>query len=290
MADIRIVLNERQYTAGELLTGTLVVESRYEYHFSSISLILSATERTRVGYFGDNTPLRRGPSWSNEGFCTESRLHFKEEHDIQMDGSVIRGVERVPFAIEIPLGYPQTFFGEMSKVEYTLEARIHSESTPEYSVSTTLTVRERVPCVEPEEITEEASGLSVKLETSSFCIGNILSARIRVADQNSIRGIRFEVLNTEDARADTYSRTITYSTVKGYLRGKEVLRDKWIGIEMELTHDVLPSTKGDLFENKNELKITLDLAYKLDTIIIMPIYIAFCQRDGEREVEFDDLF
>ncbi|MDF1541326.1 MAG: hypothetical protein P1Q69_20680 [Candidatus Thorarchaeota archaeon] len=289
MASIRIELDEYEYTAGELLTGTLVVKSPYEYRFSSIRLILSASEKTRVGsYEGGIVKVRT--SWSHDEFCTESKLHFRKEQDIQIDGSVIRGVERVPFKIEIPLGYPQTFVGEMSMVEYTLEAQVYSESTPEHCVSTNLIVRDRIPYIEPKEIIEETRGLAVKLQTDSFCIGNGLSAMIRVTEQNNIRGVRFEIINTEHARVDSYSRTITFPTIKGYLPGKKVFRDKWIGIEMELTRDVLPSTKGALFVNKNELKITLDLAYKLDIILRIPVNLVFCKREGECKLEFDDIF
>ena len=138
-----------------------------------------------------------------------------------------------------------------------------------------------------EEIIEENSGLTVKLGTDYFCIGNTLSAKIKVDSSVRMRGVRFEIITNESARANEVSHTRRYTTISGYLKEKEIKRGDWTGIEFDLKKDVLPSMNGALFDIRNDLRITLDVPFGLDIITTIPINLVFCTSGGQSEVTFD---
>ncbi|MFW9848895.1 MAG: hypothetical protein ACFFF4_07125 [Candidatus Thorarchaeota archaeon] len=282
MADIHIETSQTEQTVGGILTGNVLISSKFHFIYSQILLTLRIREVTRVEDYPSGTT-------ATKFIYKETHLVYNREYQIAEEGEVRNETQRVPFSIRLPPECPPTFQGSMCDVEYMLEVKILSNRSPLHKYETKIIARERLEEIAPRPVLKEGDMFSVHFDTDTFCISKPLKGKLILLEDLHFNGVSFEIWNTEEAFADNHKSIKTNPTLKGYLESDRIKRDNWTEFEFDLDSSIPVSTMGSNFQSSNELHVKLDATFHLDEDIRIPINLVYCYGARHTSVDFDDL-
>ncbi len=282
MADIHIETSQTEQTVGGILTGNVLISSKFHFIYSQILLTLKIREITQVEDYPPGTTAAKF-------IYKETHLVHKKEYQIANKGEVRNGTQRVPFSIRLPPEGPPTFQGSMSNVEYTLEVKILSDRSPIHESETKIIVRERFEEIPPRPVLKEGDWFSVHFDTDTFCINRPMKGKLILLEDLHFNGVSFEIWNTEEAYADNHKKIITNPTLRGYLASDKIKKNSWTEFEVELDPSIPVSTMGSNFQSSNEIRVRLNATFHLDEDIRIPVNLVYCYGFRHTSVEFDDL-
>ena len=281
MRDIKLVLEKYEYTAGDVVEGHMIVVCDKSFEYNRIHLTLEGKEHTRI--------VRSSGKHSH--VYTEERFHLEERLDFEEAGEMQPGEQSYPFSFRIPDDAPSSYSGRSGWIDYTLKAKIELSWAIDPKEKAIITIRGPLASTTSEgrSISTERDGiivLEVDLERDVLCLGDELRFKVRVARDVDIRGMRAELISNEISKARGHTDKRRKTLLKFEIDDTEISKDLWYNMVMQTDHTMPPSFQGEILEVLTLLKVTLDVPWRFDKKVEIPLKIGHCLSTTETD-EFD---
>lgn len=268
MKKVEIKLPKKFYEAGETVDGTLIIKSNKEFSCEIIWISFTGIEESRITV-GSGRHKRE---------IVEQRDHVREETTIAKKATLQEGENHFNFSFKIPDEAPATFVGAYSSIRYHLEAKI--EISWAFDKSDTQEVRVKQehepPAISSESTSVEEDGIIIaRLEVPDIRMipGKRFPIRLCIDPDIKMRGVRVEILQIEKVAPQGRERIGIRTISETYIEDTELVRGKWFEPTL-LTYPAWPFPfKSDLIDIHFELKVTLDIPWKFDKVMKVPVCI-----------------
>jgi hypothetical protein len=282
LRDLDIVLPKHQFVAGEKIYGYVKFECDDAFDCNGIHVTLYAKERT---YFSKGSGDNRR-TYKEERFFIEERVILSEA------GSIQSGLHRFDFSFSLPNDIPSSYGGYGGNIDYYMEAKA------EISWALDPSARMPIGVIAPMPQGYEAGArtgheyegieiLAVETDTSSFCIGGEMKFKFRISREANIRGVRMELVHNEIASARGRTDTTNSVKVQDYFPEEQVRREDWLSVKLGTNPGIPPTFRSALIVSVIVLKVTLDIPWRFDKSVEIPLVAGYCVSPPEEE---DSLF
>ncbi|MBD3405262.1 MAG: hypothetical protein GF411_03885 [Candidatus Lokiarchaeota archaeon] len=268
MKKVEIKLPKKFYEAGETVDGTLIVKSNKEFSCEKIWITFHGLEESRITI----------GSGRHKHDIIEQRDHVQEQKIIAEKTTLQEGENIYGFSFKIPDGSPATFVGAYSSIRYHIEAKIEISWAFDKSDKQEVRVREEhaPPDIQSENATIEEEGIIIaRLEVPDIRIipGKRFPIKLCIDPDLKMRGVRVEILQIEEVSPQGRKRKSVRTVSEIYIEDSEMSRGTWFEPTL-LTYPAWPFPfKSDLIKIQFELKVTLDIPWKFDKEMRVPVSI-----------------
>lgn len=276
MREIQIHLEREKYSPGDRIEGNVIVVTDDSFECNAVNLRFTATERSRVV---------RG-SGNYKRVYVEKQTHLDQFFELEGETVIQEGQTSYDFAIILPKDAPASFRGFYSFIRYELEAKVEiswakdPRAMVEFSVEVDRAVLTPVS-VSDVLLEEETRLLSVELDTDVLSPGEPFEIEVRLDSEIEFRGLRCELIHEE--RVSPKGRDAKRRTVLTEWYSEEFRVPRYVPVEvlMQTGDDWPRAFQSDLITCRYLLKITLDIAWRFDKVIEIPIRYGETDRETE---------
>ena len=226
---------------------------------------------------------------------TDELVFFTVKADFDTSGEIQSGKYRYPFEFATPEDSPTSYDGRYGWIEYKLKALVEISWKPDAKDEAFLNVRgtRQAPASESQRGFAEKDGysvLDVELEESTIYLGEEIDLKFRVSNNVNIRGVRIELRSIEHTRASRQKRRSPKTLVKHFVENDQIQRDLWTEFRIQTSDTMPPNFDGEYLDVESELKITLDIPWRNDKEVKIPIVLAHRGAESVTDEELDDWF
>jgi hypothetical protein len=271
LRDVEIVTTKNQYLAGETVEGQVIVKCNKEFEYNAIHLTFTGRERTEIVVSnGDSSTTYK-----------DERVYFTNRQDFEGKGVMAVGETYFPFQFRLPNDVPCSYSGKCGWIEYTLkgvvEVTLARDPTRQIAIEVRQPMKDCRPQFQSKSVGEEDYPvLDVEVEEDSVYLGDPIRLRFRVVPDVKIRGVRAELQAEEYSVAKRQKRKTRQKLGERFIDEREVGRGLWMNVELE-TDDSMPvSFDREIVRNETSVKVTLDIPWKPDTWVVIPVRLGHC--------------
>ena len=266
MTGIELMVPKKECSSGDIVSGTVVISSDTKVKFTRIYAILKAEEYVRV---------IRG-SRKHRRFFKEKRSHCEEELELSGRGSIGKEKMTLPFQFVLPDSCPGSYYGMHGWIRYRVEAFLELQGTNKLNSTEELFVFVKSPSPSLQSVATSINEnavdiLKVELPSNGFILGENFDIRFWVANQANIRGLRIEIIHREYVTPESIIEDTRRSFSSWYAKKEDIRTDTWNEVELQSASNWPQSFKTDLIKSQYILKVTLDIPWRFDKIVEMPI-------------------
>ncbi len=260
------------YSAGEILEGTVVVETSARRSDPGLHLEFRGLEITEIK---EDTGKKRDFHRSSHDVVTR-------RVPIQVDSPLPKGTHHFPFQFQIPPDVFPSYHGRHASVRYSLAARLDSPGEPDIMGSEEIFVFSDGQIVrrasKPLRFRSEHGGPEVYVELAGdrLLATDRVLCRITLARLGSahVRRVYLRLVGTEWARVGSAEAI------------SETFRDEWqvpaqairTGVpfvfELAVPGNIPSSYRGAISYHAYTIHVCLDISWGLDIIASAPVFIA----------------
>ncbi len=266
MREISVRLDKDAYAPGDRIEGTVVISCDEMFDCNSVNLRFTGEERSRI--------VRSSGKYSR--VYTEELELFNHFLELQ-GGSVIQeGETRHDFAFEVPQNAMSSFEGAHGFIKYQIEAKVEVSWALDPKTTVEVSVVAEAPLLMPTSLRENLMDndkklLEVEVHTDVVSLGQPIRLEIRLIDDFSFRGLRCEIIHHERVSPEGKEEYYRAELTEWYSEEFRVPRHVPIDIEMKTSDSWPPAFQSELITCVYILKVTLDVAWRLDKVIEIPL-------------------
>lgn len=222
---------------------------------------------------------------------TDEHVYFNENIILEEAGTMQPGEKRLPFTFQFPETSEElqnSYSGINGWIEYALEAKVEisrRRDLKEKIILDFMRLMDRLP-QQAQRRYVESDGypvLDVEVENNSFCLGNSIPLRFRVAQDVKIREVRVELFSNEIAFAGKIKRNSRKKLTKQAIDDEEVRRELWTEVQLDTDKSMQSTFNRPIIRNEGSLKVTLNIPWGRDESVVIPIDLGFCSSRLEKE-------
>lgn len=226
---------------------------------------------------------------------TDELVFFTTKADFDTSGEIQSGEYRYPFEFVIPEDGPTSYDGRSGWIEYKLKALVEISWKPDSKDEVFLNIRgsRKAPISESQRGFADKDGysvLDVELERSTIYLGEEINLKFRVSNNVNIRGVRIELRSIEFTRARRQKRKSKKTLVEHFVENDQIQRDLWTEFRIQTSDTMPPNFDGEYLDIESQLKITLDIPWRNDKEVKLPIVLAHRGLESVTNEELDDWF
>ncbi|MGY5862793.1 MAG: hypothetical protein RTU09_10530, partial [Candidatus Thorarchaeota archaeon] len=198
------------------------------------------------------------------------------------------GDNSFPFSFVLPANIPGSFEGRYGKIEYKLEAKVEISwaADPRARQEITISRMQKMPTARSTHANlddDDARLLSVQLSSDVIRLGRDYPIKLMVSSEAKMRGIRIELIYHEFVSPRGHKATKKQTLAKLLLDELELPRQMWIDATIGTQGKWLLPFKSELIETYYKLKVTLDIAWRIDKTIWIPLKITHELNQNEED-------
>ncbi|UCH05729.1 MAG: hypothetical protein JSW05_06075 [Candidatus Thorarchaeota archaeon] len=266
MREVSIHLGRRSYAPGDIVEGTVIVLTDEMFDCNSVNLRFLGTEKSRVV---------RG-SGKHRRVYEEELTYFDEFLELEQESTIPEGETRYEFGIELPPDTIASYTGIHGYIKYEIEAKVEVSWALDPRVKVEVPVMVGTQFLEPMTLREkleedETRFLEVEVERDVVRPGESVKLEVRLTDAIDFRGLRCEILHEEKVSPKGREEEHRTGLVEWYT--EEFRLPKHVPVEIEMkTGDHWPRAfQSPLITCSYILKVTLDIAWRFDKVIEIPL-------------------
>ncbi|MFX1271037.1 MAG: hypothetical protein ACFFAX_05070 [Promethearchaeota archaeon] len=269
MREISIHLPKEEYSPGERVEGHAIVVCDDDFDCESVNLVFSCTEQSRVVV----------GSGKHRRVFLEKFEYFAYYLEIFNQSTVMEGETRFEFAFELPKESVSSFEGTYSWIRYEIKGKIEVkwalDPKTERRIVVTAPPKESVE-LEQTMIQKEISNegrhlLRVELDSNTIRRGDYIRFRYLVGSDTNIRGVRAELILREKVSPQGRDTNNDNEMDQQYWEEDKILRESWVDVTVKTGEEWPEAFKSELIEYLYILKVTLDIPWRLDKSIEIPL-------------------
>ncbi len=283
MRKISLNLEEKTYLPGDPIEGFATVSTNEYFECNRVVLSIKGQERSRVV---------RG-SGDTRHVYLEKRQHIDERIVLVGSTGMPAGETNFPFSFVLPRNIPGSFQGTYGKIEYKLEAKVEISWAidPKAKQKITIGTKQEMPNEQSVYANLDDDGarlLSVQLSSDLVRLGRDYPIKLMVRSEAKIRGVRVELVYYEFVSPKGCKATRKQTLAKLFLEELELPREMWIDATICTQGEWVQPFKSELIETYYELKVTLDIAWRIDKTIWITLKVnhVLSQNDKKDQFEF----
>ncbi|MHA2118690.1 MAG: hypothetical protein ACW98J_07200 [Candidatus Thorarchaeota archaeon] len=272
MRELSLHLPKNEYLPGERVEGYAIILCDEDFDCESVNLVFSCQEQSRVVV----------GSGKHRRVYLEKHEYFEQFLELLNQSRVMEGETRYKFAFDIPEESVSSFEGYYSWIRYMVNGKIEvkwaldpkTEQSIIVNAPTRMTASLEPRIIQEEHMEKGMHLLRVEGESDTFQRGEDIRFRFLVGTEANIRGARTELFRRENVSPQ--GRETSYDTEMDlqYWEEYRVPRDRWVDVTIE-TDDSWPDPfKTELIECNYILKVTLDIPWRIDRIIEIPLKLS----------------
>jgi len=276
--EISIDLGRDTYAPSDRVEGCVIVLTDETFDCNSVNVQFVGKGRSRVV---------RGSGKHRRVYVEEVEL-VDEFLELQRESTIHEGETRFLFAFELPQNALASYTGTHGYIEYTIRAKVEMSWALDPKTEIQVPVKTETPVLQPvslrDSLVEDAMRLlEVEVERDVVSPGAPIRLEVRLGDQIDFRGLRCEILHEERVSPKGKEERHRMELAEWY--AEEFRLPRHIPIEIEMhTKDSWPHAfQSVLITCTYILKVTLDIAWRLDKVVEIPL------RYGRTE-KVDDAF
>jgi hypothetical protein len=270
--ELSLHLPKNEYLPGERVEGYAIILCDEDFDCESVNLVFSCQEQSRVVV----------GSGKHRRVYLEKHEYFEQFLELLNQSRVMEGETRYKFAFDIPEESVSSFEGYYSWIRYMVNGKIEvkwaldpkTEQSIIVNAPTRMTASLEPRIIQEEHMEKGMHLLRVEGESDTFQRGEDIRFRFLVGTEANIRGARTELFRRENVSPQ--GRETSYDTEMDlqYWEEYRVPRDRWVDVTIE-TDDSWPDPfKTELIECNYILKVTLDIPWRIDRIIEIPLKLS----------------
>jgi hypothetical protein len=264
--EISINLGRGSYAPGERVEGTVIVLSDEMFDCNSVNLRFVGKERSRVV---------RGSGKHRRVYVEEITL-VDQFLELQQESTVQEGETRYEFAFALPQDAIASYTGIHGHIKYGIEAKVEVSWTIDPKTKVEVPVITETPLLQPMPLhkefeEDETRLLGVEMERDVVSPGDSLKLEVRLADELEFRGLRCELLHEEWVSPKGKEERHRRELAEWYTEEFRLPRHVPIEIEMQTSDNWPRAFQSALITCAYILKVTLDIAWKFDKAIEIPL-------------------
>ena len=268
MRKISLNLEKKTYLPGDRIEGFATVSTDEYFECNRVVLSIKGQERSRVV---------RG-SGDNRRVYLEKKQHIDEQIELVGSTGMQAGDTNFPFSFVLPENIPHSFQGKYGRVEYKLEAKVEVSWAVDPKTRKKITVGRKHEMPIAHSVYEnldddDARLLSVQLSSDVIHLGSDYPIKLMVSNEAKMRGVRVELIYHEFVSPRGHKATKKQTLAKLLFDELELPRQMWIDATIQTQSEWLLPFKSELIETYYKLKVTLDIAWRLDKTIWIPLKI-----------------
>ncbi|MFX1439051.1 MAG: hypothetical protein ACFFFD_02300 [Promethearchaeota archaeon] len=260
---------KEEYSPGERVEGYAIVVCDDDFDCESVNLVFSCTEQSRVVV----------GSGKHRRVFLEKFEYFSQHLELLNQSSVMEGETRLEFAFEIPKESVSSFEGVFSWIRYEIKGKIEVKwaldpKTKRRIVVTaplSKSVELEQTMIQKEIANEGIHLLRVELESDTIRRGNYIRFRYLVGSDMNIRGVRAELILRESVSPKGRDTNYDNEMDQQYWEEYKILRESWVDVAVKTGEEWPEAFKSELIEYLYILKVTLDIPWRLDKSIEIPL-------------------
>lgn len=279
MREISLHLPKEEFSPGERIEGHAVVFCDGDFDCESVNLTFCCEELSRVVVSsGKYTRVYR-----------EKREHFEKFQELLNQTRVLKGETRIEFALDIPENSVSSFEGVYSWIRYEIRGKIEVkwalDAKTERSITVTAppqqsTVLEQM-MIQEEHSEEGEHLLRIEADSNTIRRGQDFRFRFLVGSEANVRGIRTEILWREKVAPEGRETSSDTKMDEQYWEEYRLPRESWVDVTAR-TDIVWPEPfKSELIECIYILKVTLDIPWRFDKSIEVPLRLSSDIKEDE---------
>jgi hypothetical protein len=266
MRRISLNLEKKTYLPGDRIEGLVIVSTDEYFECNRVVLSIKGQERSRVV---------RG-SGDTRRVYLEKKQHINKQNELVGATAIQAGETSFPFSFVLPRNIPCSFQGTYGKIEYKLEAKVEVSWAidPKVRQKVTINTKQEMPNEQSVYETLDKNGarlLSVQLPSDMIRLGRNYAIKLMVSSEAKIRGVRIELVHHESVSPKGHKATRKQKLAKLFLKELELPREMWINATISTPNEWLLPFKSELIETYYKLKVTLDIAWRIDKTIWIPL-------------------
>jgi hypothetical protein len=268
MRKISLNLEKKTYFPGDRIQGFVTVSTDEYFECNRVVLSVKGQERSRVV---------RG-SGDNRRVYLEKKQHIDERIELVGATSMQAGDTTIPFSFVLPVNIPHSFQGRYGKVEYKLEAKVEVSWAidPKTRKKVAVGRKHEMPIAHSVSTNlddDDARLLSVQLSSDVIHLGSDYPIKLMVSSEAKMRGVRVELIYHEFVSPKGHKATKKQTLAKLLFDELELPRQMWLDATIHTQGEWLLPFKSELIETYYKLKVTLDIAWRIDKTIWIPLKI-----------------
>jgi hypothetical protein len=265
---VSLNLRKKAYLPGDRIEGFVTVSTDEYFECNRVVLSIKGLEQSRVTEGSGDT--RR--------VYSEKKHHIDKRVELVGSTGIQAGETRFPFRFVLPANIPGSFQGINGEIDYKLEAKaeISWAIDPKAEQKIAIGMKQETPNEQSVHANLDDDGvrlLSVQLSSDLVRLGRDYPIKLMVSSEAKIRGVRIELVYHEFVSPEGHESTRKKTLVKLFLEDLELPREMWIDATIGTQDGWLQPFKSELIETYYKLKATLDIAWRLDKTIWIPLKI-----------------
>ncbi len=268
MRKVSLNIEKKTYLPGDRIEGLVTVSTDEYFECNRVVLSIKGQERSRVV---------RG-SGDTRRVYLEKKQHIDERIELVGSTGMPAGDTNFPFSFILPENIPHSFQGRYGRVEYKLVAKVEvswaidPKTRKKFSVGR----KHEIPIahsVYSNLDDDDARLLSVQMPSDVIHLGRDYPIKLMVSNEVKMRGVRIELIYHEFVSPKGHKATKKQTLAKLVLDELELPRQMWIDATIHTQGEWLLPFKTELIETYYKLKVTLDIAWRIDKTIWVPLKI-----------------
>jgi len=264
-------LPRTSYYTGEVIEGTVVIETTREVSSRGLYVDFTGTEETVITRSAGKSTV----TYRSKATIVQWRLPVRGEESIQP------GTYRYPFKFQIPLHALPSYAGRHASVKYILSARLDVPLWLDTVWTAEIFVFYDRPSVrtyaQPVRFRSGGQGpeVYVELDGDRFFARELIGCRITLnrAENARIRRVYTRLLGGEWAKADGQQETTETYRTEVSVPMEQIRTGVPFTFEIPIPADVASSYRGTYSYYSYVLHVGLDIAFGFDIIAQTPIVI-----------------
>ena len=259
-------MQNRDFVPSDKIEGTVVISSKSTLSCDRVVITLHGEEHTRV---------IRG-SRKHRRLYEEGREHICTIHELSGPGRIDSAEIQFPFAFSLSEGCPSSYYGIHGWIRYNLKAQVEIPKGSPLETSEEVFVFSlgypQAPKSTSTSISEDDINLlNIELPNNTIILGQDLLVRILVPKHAEFRGVRAEILHREVVTPEGYETDTRTAFSRWYTKKEDLQREEWIDVTLKSSPNWPISFRSDLIRSQYLLKVTLDIPWRFDKSVEIPI-------------------
>jgi hypothetical protein len=210
----------------------------------------------------------------------EKEIHIDQKKVLKEFPVFQEGETGLDFQFDLPREIPASYEGMHGHIRYDLMAKIELSwrLDPKQKMRFNITPRKTGTALDSQPVTsfiqdDGVEILSVEALDNTITLGDMLAFSFRVDREIGIRGVRAEFIQREHVSPKGKEETYDWILSQSYFENENFAREMWIETELPSTPDLIPSFKTTLIRVEHILKVTLDIPWRFDKSVEIPILL-----------------
>jgi len=277
--EITLHLPKTDYSPGEHVEGHAVILCDEDFDCESVNLVFSCMEQSRVVV----------GSGKHRRVYLEQHDYFEQFLELLSQSRVLEGETRFEFAFKIPEESVSSFEGTFSWIRYMIKGKIEVKWAldPKAEQNIVVVAPPQQHLVMEEAMIQKEIGkegihlLRVEVESDIIRRGNDFRFRFLVGSEANFRGVRVELVRRENVAPQGRETSYDNEMDLQYWEEYRLHRESWVDVTVKTDKEWPEAFKSELIECVYMLKVTLDIRWRLDKSIEVPLKLSTDSREDE---------